>query len=229
MAAVKIDLESLKGQIKKIEKKQVENNLEISFEEKKFFSIKDVPKIELSDDEEINIFLTQEYVNFLNLGSFSALGFGKLFEKVAEKLQEIDGEITYCKFLELIGTNRMTALRYRRRYKLYEAVKGENKKLVLTLRDDLIAKLYATKDFLGVAGYIEDGATKEDLEDFVLETKTKLESEKDSNFPKIFDFNYFKTSIFNEKFESKIEKLNKEKKAEVERYFKKIESILGDD
>lgn len=180
MAAVKIDLESLKGQIKKIEKKQVENNLEISFEEKKFFSIKDVPKIELSDDEEINIFLTQEYVNFLNLGSFSALGFGKLFEKVAEKLQEIDGEITYCKFLELIGTNRMTALRYRRRYKLYEAVKGENKKLVLTLRDDLIAKLYATKDFLGVAGYIEDGATKEDLEDFVLETKTKLESEKDS-------------------------------------------------
>ncbi|EFS20909.1 hypothetical protein FSBG_00406 [Fusobacterium gonidiaformans 3-1-5R] len=217
-----IDLSKLKSKLEvlKIESEGKENFLDLIKKE-------DIPEVELTDSRELNIFLQQQYLIFLNLAQNSALSFGRLLENVFQKLKELDGEVTYCKFLNLIGTNRMTALRYRRRVKLYDSVDDNRKKEILLMRDDFIARLYQLNDIEGVISYINDGAKKEDLEEWIAEIASEkkvsaLVPEEESK--PMITFSSYKDDIISNF--SKIETLSREKQEEVEKYLKKINKIL---
>lgn len=217
-----IDLSKLKSKLEvlKIESEGKENFLYLIKKE-------DIPEIELTDSRELNTFLQEQYLIFMNLAQNSALSVGRLLENVFQKLKELDGEVTYCKFLNLIGTNRMTALRYRRRVKLYDSVDDNRKKEILLMRDDFIAKLYQLNDIEGVISYINDGAKKEDLEEWIAEIASEKNTSvllPEESTPIQIVFSSYKEDIISNF--SKIETLPREKQVEVEKYLKKINKIL---
>lgn len=214
-----IDLSTLKNKLEILETTKEENK-ESSLT---LLQPGDLPVIELTNSEEINIFLQNKYFEYINLAQTTSLSYGRLLEDVFEKLKDFDGEITYCKFLDIIGTNRMTALRYRRRVKLYDAVDDTYKKNILMMRDDYIAKLYQLNDIEGVISFINDGATKEDLDEWIKEGK-EAKKEKILLESNKISFSTYKENIF--KNFSKIETLTYDKQIEVERYLKKIDKIL---
>lgn len=118
----------------------------------------------------------------------------------------------------------MTALRYRRRAKLYDSVQEDSRKLVLLFRDDFIAKLYALNDLEGVVSFIDDGATVQDLEEWILEENKNKVVVSDTPSAIQFSFSAYKENIFNNF--NNIEKLSYDKQVEVEKYLKKIDKIL---
>lgn len=215
-----IDLSTLKSKLETLETQE-----EVKESSLVLLQQGDLPVVELTDSEEINAFLQNKYFEYINLAQGAALKYGRLLENVFQKLKEFDGEITYCKFLNMIGTNRMTALRYRRRAKLFDSIQGEYKKIALLFRDDFIAKIYALNDFEGVVSFINDGATKEDLEEWIAEvSEEKKEIRKTLPEPIQISFSVYKEDIFNNF--NKIETLDYDKQIEVEKYLKKIDKIL---
>lgn len=220
-----VNLNSLKNEIKKMEEKKETLPAPSVTTETTLFQTSDFPEFpNLTEDGNINIFLKNKYIEWRNLGASTTLSLGKLYEEVAEKVKELDGEIPYCKFLDLIGTNRMTALRYRRRYKLYTKVKEEQKKFVLCLRDDLIAKISSYSDFDFIIEFINEGTSKEELQKLIEEDSDEVQKTKEEIIV-LEDFDIFNNNFF-ASFHEKIEVLSLEKKREIKKYYKKIEKIL---
>lgn len=87
-----------------------------------------------SENIEVNDFLNNksyELINFLGNGN---LFLGKIFYEVKEYLEnKKEEEITYMKFLEANGFNRMTALRYRNRYNIFLNIINEKTKKLIAL------------------------------------------------------------------------------------------------
>lgn len=95
--------------------------------------IKNLPTISFSENREEQEFLVEKTKKLLSLQANASLELGKLFEEVEQKIQER----TFCKWVETLGFNRITAYRHRKRYNLFKAaqtLKGKEIVALLTFR-----------------------------------------------------------------------------------------------
>lgn len=181
---------------------------------------------EISDDVKIQELLRKSSIKFLNTISNSTLELGKLFEEVAGELKKQgspDG--IYIKWLESINMNRMTALRYRRRYRLFQGMKDiSGQKTVSLLSSRVIDLIFKENVEETAIELLNDGATEKDikalLENKVVtlptQTETKLE---------IVEITEKVNFIYNE-FNKKVNELSEEEKIQVNNLLSKIEKIF---
>ena len=102
--------------------------------------IKNIVKINLCETKEENEFLELKTKELLNVQANASIQLGKIMTEVSQKITE---DITYCQWLELVGFNRMTALRHRRRYDLFQSVNNNiAKEIVASLSFRDIEKIY---------------------------------------------------------------------------------------
>lgn len=179
--------------------------------------IKNVVKINFCETKEENEFLEIKTKEILNLQANASIQLGKIFKEVSERIQE---DMTYSQWLELVGFNRMTALRHRRRFELFENANNDIAKEIvgsLTFRE--IEKFYKNLKeniiHLNSSNSIMDFKTFLKEESLVSYEKVKKEVELNINF-----------EIFNN-IKEKIQKVDIKRKEEIEKLLLKIEKLLN--
>lgn len=179
--------------------------------------IKNVVKINFCETKEENEFLEIKTKEILNLQANASIQLGKIFKEVSERIQE---DMTYSQWLELVGFNRMTALRHRRRFELFENANNDIAKEIvgsLTFRE--IEKFYKNLKeniiHLNSSNSIMDFKTFLKEESLVSYEKVKKEAELNINF-----------EIFNN-IKEKIQKVDIKRKEEIEKLLLKIEKLLN--
>lgn len=179
--------------------------------------IKNVVKINFCETKEENEFLEIKTKEILNLQANASIQLGKIFKEVSERIQE---DMTYSQWLELVGFNRMTALRHRRRFELFENANNNIAKEIvgsLTFRE--IEKFYKNLKeniiHLNSSNSIMDFKTFLKEENLVSYEKVKKEVELNINF-----------EIFNN-IKEKIQKVDIKRKEEIEKLLLKIEKLLN--
>ena len=181
---------------------------------------------EISDDKEVQELLKKSSIKFLNTISNSTLELGKLFEEVAGELKKQgspDG--IYIKWLESINMNRMTALRYRRRYQLFQGMKDINgQKVVSLLSSRVIDLIFKEKVEQTAIELLNDGANEKDIK-ALLENKVITLSTPDEPKLEIFEIAERVNFIFSE-FNNKVNELSEEEKVQVNNLLSKIEKIF---
>lgn len=181
---------------------------------------------EISDDVKIQELLRKSSIKFLNTISNSTLELGKLFEEVAGELKKQgspDG--IYIKWLESINMNRMTALRYRRRYRLFQEMKDVNGQKTVSLLSSRVIDLIFKENVEETAiELLNDGATEKDikalLENKVVTLPTQIETKLE-----IVEITEKVNFIYNE-FNKKVNELSEEEKIQVNNLLSKIEKIF---
>lgn len=181
---------------------------------------------EISDDVKIQELLRKSSIKFLNTISNSTLELGKLFEEVAGELKKQgspDG--IYIKWLESINMNRMTALRYRRRYRLFQGMKDiSGQKTVSLLSSRVIDLIFKENVEETAIELLNDGATEKDikalLENKVVTLPTQIETKLE-----IVEITEKVNFIYNE-FNKKVNELSEEEKIQVNNLLSKIEKIF---
>lgn len=181
---------------------------------------------EISDDIKIQELLRKSSIKFLNTISNSTLELGKLFEEVAGELKKQgspDG--IYIKWLESINMNRMTALRYRRRYRLFQGMKDiSGQKTVSLLSSRVIDLIFKENVEETAIELLNDGATEKDikalLENKVVTLPTQIETKLE-----IVEITEKVNFIYNE-FNKKVNELSEEEKIQVNNLLSKIEKIF---
>lgn len=181
---------------------------------------------ELTDDIEINKFLIEKSTELYKLHSKTALELGKIFVDVEEKLSgsnQYDG--VYTKWLDKNGFNKMTALRYKRRYRLFEqleTVVGKN--ILMTLPQKMIDELSLKpeEDIKKYLKLLDEGKNKQELQ-MVMENKIEV-----VQIASMVDFDFSKEY---EKINDKLKKisfdnLDNKKKETLEKDIQRIEKIL---
>ena len=181
---------------------------------------------ELTDDIEINKFLIEKSTELYKLHSKTALELGKIFVDVEEKLSgsnQYDG--VYTKWLDKNGFNKMTALRYKRRYRLFEqleTVVGKN--ILMTLPQKMIDELCLKpeEDIKKYLKLLDEGKNKQELQ-MVMENKIEV-----VQIASMVDFDFSKEY---EKINDKLKKisfdnLDNKKKETLEKDIQRIEKIL---
>lgn len=192
-----------------VEKEKKSETLEI---------IKNIVKIDFCDSKEENEFLEIKTKEILNLQANASIQLGKIFKEVSEKIQE---DMTYCQWLELVGFNRMTALRHRRRFELFESANTDIAKEIvgsLTFRE--IEKIYKN---------LEENLTYLNVSNGVLDFKNFLKEEnliKSEESRKELGVN-INFEIFNN-IKEKIKYVDDKRKEEIEKLLLKIERLLKD-
>lgn len=190
-----------------VEKEKKSETLEI---------IKNIVKIDFCDSKEENEFLEIKTKEILNLQANASIQLGKIFKEVSEKIQE---DMTYCQWLELVGFNRMTALRHRRRFELFESANTDIAKEIvgsLTFRE--IEKIYKN---------LEENLTYLNASNGVLDFKNFLKEEnliKSEESRKELGVN-INFEIFNN-IKEKIQYVDDKRKEEIEKLLLKIERLL---
>lgn len=181
---------------------------------------------EISDDKEVQELLKKSSIKFLNTISNSTLELGKLFEEVAGELKKQgspDG--IYIKWLESINMNRMTALRYRRRYQLFQGMKDINgQKAVSLLSSRIIDLIFKEKVEQTAIELLNDGANEKDIK-ALLENKVITLSTPDEPKLEIFEIAERVNFIFSE-FNNKVNELSEEEKVQINNLLSKIEKIF---
>lgn len=181
---------------------------------------------EISDDVKIQELLRKSSIKFLNTISNSTLELGKLFEEVAGELKKQgspDG--IYIKWLESINMNRMTALRYRRRYRLFQGMKDISGQKTVSLFSSRVIDLIFKENVEETAiELLNDGATEKDikalLENKVVTLPTQIETKLE-----IVEITEKVNFIYNE-FNKKVNELSEEEKIQVNNLLSKIEKIF---
>ena len=194
------------------------------------YNEEDIPLLnminEISDNKEIQELLKKSSIKFLNTISNSTLELGKLFEKVAGELKKQgspDG--IYIKWLESINMNRMTALRYRRRYQLFRGMKDINgQKTVSLLSSRVIDLIFKEKVEQTAIELLNDGANEKDIK-ALLDNKVVTLSTPIEPRLEIFEIAERANFIFNE-FNNKVNDLSEEEKIQVNNLLSKIEKIF---
>ena len=178
------------------------------------------------DDE----YLREKSCEIINLNAKASLTLGRIFTEVADKyLNNKTG--TYELWIDKMGYNKRTALRHRARYMLYtKTINQESKSLIagLSVRD--LEKIMKNPDEF--IPFLDDGISKEDLENLLESETMKNATNKKINF----ELGNYEESIkmqfrnfidIAEKVEEKIAVLDEKEKEELDRYLKKIEKILN--
>ena len=194
------------------------------------YNEEDIPLLnminEISDNKEIQELLKKSSIKFLNTISNSTLELGKLFEEVAGELKKQgspDG--IYIKWLESINMNRMTALRYRRRYQLFRGMKDINgQKTVSLISSRVIDLIFKEKVEQTAIELLNDGANEKDIK-ALLDNKVVTLSTPIEPRLEIFEIAERANFIFNE-FNNKVNDLSEEEKIQVNNLLSKIEKIF---
>lgn len=181
---------------------------------------------ELTDDMEINKFLIEKSTELYKLHSKTALELGKIFVDVEEKLSgsnQYDG--VYTKWLEKNGFNKMTALRYKRRYRLFEhleTVIGKN--ILMTLPQKMIDEISSKpeEEIKKYLKFLDEGKNKQELQ-MVMENKIEV-----VQIASILDFDFSKEyeKISNKLKSISFDNLDNKKKETLEKDIQRIEKIL---
>ena len=194
-------------------------NKEISEKENKIKTIeiiKNIAKIDFSKSEEENEFLEVKTKEILNLQANASIQLGRIFKEVSEKIQE---DMTYCQWLDLIGFNRMTALRHKRRFELFENTNNDIAKEIvgsLTFREieQIYKNLQENLIYLNTSNSIIEFKSILKEKNLIEKKEVKKEIETNINF-----------EIFND-IKEKILNVDKKKKEEIEKLLLKIEKLL---
>lgn len=181
---------------------------------------------EISDDVKIQELLRKSSIKFLNTISNSTLELGKLFEEVAGELKKQgspDG--IYIKWLESINMNRMTALRYRRRYRLFQGMKDiSGQKTVSLLSSRVIDLIFKENVEETAIELLNDGATEKDIKALLENKVVTLPTQIETKF-EIVEITEKVNFIYNE-FNKKVNELSEEEKIQVNNLLSKIEKIF---
>lgn len=212
-----INLSEFKKEINSIEKVKKNSS-------KNLVNFKKV-EITYCEKKEINNFLNDKTLELSTVIGNANLFLGKLFSEVKEflEVQEIE-ETTYCKWLETNGFSRMTALRYRKRWEIYEVLDENRAKELIALApqkiiDDLvkykidILKINKADNLLYLQNLIENSLELKEKE----EDNIEVEENSDIDLTEKF----YKIDI------EKINNLDISQKKKVENLLKKIEKIIN--
>ena len=180
---------------------------------------------EFDESDSVKEVLKNKALELVSLNINSQLELGKILEELYEELgRKGSKEGTYYKFLDLVGYNKMTALRYRKKYDLFKQAIGENSRIAiskLTFRQ--IEILYKNpEDIKSIIELLEEG--KEIKEAIgLLPDKSKDEEVFPEINKGIFDIKD-KFKIFSKEIEKK--NISNEKIEKISELMKEIEELL---
>ncbi|MGL5745861.1 MAG: hypothetical protein ACRCXX_12055 [Cetobacterium sp.] len=187
--------------------------------------LKDVLDLEIinsiSEDKDLVNFLKENTLKLFNIQAKSVVLIGEVLTNVFERLsKQGSSEGIYEKWLKLNNFNKQTALRYRKRYFVFNEAKEESKNIVLTLSQNIIDKMYENKEFIEL---LSNGISKREL---INNINAKNIEAKEENWNIIdFSFNDY-INLFSD-FDKKIETLKEKEKLELQKYLEKINKILN--
>lgn len=167
-------------------------------------------------------YLKQKTYEIALVSTKGVLALGKIFKEVFEELGNQNSG-TYEKWVELSGFNKRTALRYRKKFELFNLVDNSKKQEIALYSFELIEKIFQ-EEIPEIIGLINGGITKKELSDLLIQNK-KIEEKKTKISE--FKFDEYRDVFHNfSNFESKIKKLDLEKQNELKKYLEKIKEIL---
>lgn len=180
----------------------------------------------LTESEEINNFLISKSTELYKLHSKTAIELGKIFVDVEDKLSgsnQYDG--VYTKWLDRNGFNKMTALRYKRRYRLFEQLETTiGKNILMTLSQKLIDEISSKEDeeIKRYLKLLDEGKTKTEIQEKLVNKTDKIEIINNIEFDLYKNFEKINNTLKN----ISIDNLDEKKKENLEKDFQKIEKIL---
>lgn len=186
--------------------KDIININSLNFEDELFF-------------DEDGEYLKQKSYEVALINVKGSLALGKIFKEVFEKLGNSKTG-TYEKWIAFNGFNKRTALRYRKKFELYQAVSNEKKEQIALMSFELVEKISNGN----VEEYIElinNGISNDELK-AELKSNFQIENKEIRIAPVNFnlDFKIFKN------IENEIENLDETKKIKVEKLLVEIQKIL---
>lgn len=214
----------LKEQLQEKGKKEENQIIDNSIKEEELKDILNLDGINsISEDQELVKFLKESTIKLFNIQAKSVVLIGEVLTNVFEKLAKQGSQDgIYEKWLKLNNFNKQTALRYRRRYFVYNQVNIENKNVVLTLPQNIIDAMYENEEYIKS---LNSGISKKELINSI--NNLKVEDKREySNYVE-FDFKNYKNIFFD--FDKKIESLKDKEKIELQKHLRKIEDILNKD
>lgn len=187
--------------------------------------IKDVLDLEVinsvSEDKNLVNFLKENSIKLFNIQAKSVILIGEVLTDVFERLsKQGSSEGIYEKWLKLNNFNKQTALRYRKRYFVFNEVKEESKNIVLTLSQSMIDKIYENKEFIEL---LNNGTSKRELINNLNAKNIELKEENRD----LIDFSFKNYINLFSDFDKKIETLKEKEKIELQKYLEKINKILN--
>lgn len=187
--------------------------------------LKDVLDLEvinsISEDKDLVNFLKENTLKLFNIQAKSVILIGEVLTDVFERLsKQGSSEGIYEKWLKLNNFNKQTALRYRKRYFVFNEAKEESKNIVLTLSQNIIDKIYENKEFIEL---LNNGISKREL---INNINAKNIEVKEENW-NLIDFSFKNYINLFSDFDKKIETLKEKEKLELQKYLEKINKILN--
>ena len=181
---------------------------------------------EITGDTEIDDFLQAKAKELLGVQAKASIEIGEILEAVYKKLAgDNHHNGTYSTWIEKTGFTRVTALRHRRRYEMFNIVKSnKGKAFIATLPVRVIDSIYRYDDFSGIMTIIDEGITRNELESMIVDTII--------NEVEILPYNSKETEkVFkniSKMFKSvSLEKVSDENVNSFEKDMKKIEKIIS--
>lgn len=206
-----------------------------NLEKKKEINIirEDVPYLEIineiTEDEEAQNYLKDTSLKLLNITANASIELGKIYEEVAGFLSKKGlSEGIYVKWLEANGINRMTALRHRKKYRLYVEVKEEYRKTVILLPTRTVENIFKDEEEKKIViEYINKGSSVEEIKNLLEGKQIENAENKKINFEidDVGNMTEKAQTIFTE-FNQKIGRLPDDKKKKVNDLLIRIEKIL---
>lgn len=208
-----LDLSDLK---KELEKKETQiANIPQSILDSKNFTY-----INFTGASETDRFLNEKSFTILNSIAITNISLGNIFIEVQNYLKE--KEDTYTEWLESIGFNRMTALRYKKRAEFYNLVQSKKAKdFISTLPQRLIDELSKLENKEETIEYLD---MMNDIKD--LDWLLKADNEK-------LEYSQNKTISLKDKIKrlplNNFKNLSVDKKAKIDILLEEIEKILKEE
>ena len=180
---------------------------------------------DFTKDKEVIDYLKDKTVELLYMQTNAILDIGKNLNEVADELgKKGSPEGLYNKYLEINGYNKNTALRYRKRYELYNrANKDHTKNIIALLPVKHLEKLYK-EDTLIENIEENDLVTLEEVKE-LLDDSPKIErkeKEKIEYKQELIEFNF--DSL--DKLKDKYKVLEEEKRKKINKLLIQIEKII---
>lgn len=183
---------------------------------------------ELTTDEKILDLLFKSSIEIFKIQTKNVIELGKIFKNVFD---ELGGEGSkylglYEKWLIANNISKSTALRYRKRYELYNNVIPSKKNIILLLPQKYIDLIYLKENRNEIIELINKEANKKDIIEFIDNQEIIIPiSEKSKDV--ITEFNYIPQFIkFSSEVDNKIKELDENKKRDLQKYLKKIDELL---
>lgn len=187
--------------------------------------LKDILDLEvinsISEDKDLVNFLKESTLKLFNIQAKSVILIGEVLTNVFERLsKQGSSEGIYEKWLKLNNFNKQTALRYRKRYFVFNEANEESKNIVLTLSQNIIDKIYENKEFIEL---LNNGISKRELINTIKAKNIECKEESWN----LIDFSFKNYINLFSDFDKKIETLKEKEKIELQKYLEKINKILN--